>query len=342
MKYFATPRHYLSVLLIAVACLLGSCGPDGRHFKIDGHLLNLNQGEFYVYSPDGSILHGIDTIKVQAGRFTYLAECDRPMTLVIVFPNFTEQPVFAQPGKSVDIKGDASHLKEMTVKGTKDNELMNKFREQVASASPAEMTKYARQFVEDHPESAAATWLVRRYFIATDKADIATATRLLRLVTSRQKDNIYAQRLLADCEAHKPVGKDGKLPSFTAYDIKGKVVSNATLAAKPTVVVQAWTTWNYSSTSMLRTLATKQRDSKGSLSVIGVCLDPGKASCLRTLKMYDADNTTTICDGKMVDGTLYNKLGMFNMPDNLLIKNGKIVARNLTLTELQEKLETDK
>ena len=101
-----------------------SCGTDKRHFKIDGRLLNLNQGEFYVYSPDGS-LGGVDTIKVQAGRFTYKVECQKEMTLMIVFPNFTEQPVFAAPGKSVDIKGDASHLKEMTVKGTKANELMN-------------------------------------------------------------------------------------------------------------------------------------------------------------------------------------------------------------------------
>ena len=38
-------------------------------------------------------------------------ECQKEMTLMIVFPNFTEQPVFAAPGKSVDIKGDASHLK---------------------------------------------------------------------------------------------------------------------------------------------------------------------------------------------------------------------------------------
>jgi hypothetical protein len=61
------------------------------------------------------------------------------MTLMIVFPNFTEQPVFAAPGKSVDIKGDASHLKEMKVKGTKPNELMNQLREQIANASPNEI-----------------------------------------------------------------------------------------------------------------------------------------------------------------------------------------------------------
>ena len=112
-------KHPYYTLLLSLVALLASCGTDSRHFKIDGHLLNLNQGEFYVYSPDGSVTHGMDTIKVQAGRFSYSVECDRPMTLMIVFPNFTEQPVFAEPGKSVDIRGNASHLKEMTVKGTR-------------------------------------------------------------------------------------------------------------------------------------------------------------------------------------------------------------------------------
>ena len=116
------------VFTLVAALVCTSCGTDSRHFRIDGRLLHLNQGEFYVYSPDGSVTHGMDTIKVQAGRFSYLVECDRPMTLMIVFPNFTEQPVFAEPGKSVVIKGNTSHLKELTVKRTKANKLMTAFR----------------------------------------------------------------------------------------------------------------------------------------------------------------------------------------------------------------------
>ena len=69
------------------------------------------------------------------------------MTLMLVFPNFTEQPIFAQPGKTVDVKGDAYHRKELTVEGTKDNKLMNSFRRQTANASPPEALKYARQFI---------------------------------------------------------------------------------------------------------------------------------------------------------------------------------------------------
>lgn len=327
-------KYSLVSLLSFLTLLLASCGTDSRHFKIDGHLLNLNQGEFYVYSPDGSVTHGMDTIKVQAGRFSYLVECDRPMTLMIVFPNFTEQPVFAEPGKSVDIKGNASHLKELTVKGTKANKLMNAFREQILSASPAEIKKCAIQMAEDNPESAVAVYLVRRYLVAVDRPDYTTAARLLKLIVEKQPDNQFAARLLASCNGKTTINNVAKLPRFSANDINGKVVNNAMLASVPNVVFYVWATWNYSSTSQLRQLADKERQSDGKLKVVSICLNPDKSSCQRTLKQYGADNITTICDGRMVDGDLFNKLGLYNLPDNILIKNGAIAEQHIEFSRL--------
>ncbi|WP_337487398.1 DUF4369 domain-containing protein, partial [Prevotella sp.] len=69
---------HLYILILAVLTL-ASCGTDSGHFKLEGRLLNINQGEFYVYCPDGA-MRGLDTIKVQAGRFTYTTECDAPKT----------------------------------------------------------------------------------------------------------------------------------------------------------------------------------------------------------------------------------------------------------------------
>lgn len=327
-------KYSLVSLLSFLTLILASCGTDSRHFKIDGHLLNLNQGEFYVYSPDGSVTHGMDTIKVQAGRFSYLVECDRPMTLMIVFPNFTEQPVFAEPGKSVDIKGNASHLKELTVKGTKANKLMNAFREQILSASPAETKKCAIQMAEDNPESAVAVYLVRRYLVTVDRPDYTTAARLLKLIVEKQPDNQFAARLLASCNGKTTINNGSKLPSFSANDINGKVVNNAMLASVPNVVFYVWATWNYSSTSQLRQLADMERQSDGKLKVVSICLNPDKSSCQRTLKQYGADNITTICDGRMVNGDLFNKLGLYNLPDNILIKNGAIAEQHIEFSRL--------
>lgn len=127
--------------LFTAILLLASCGEDSKHFKIEGRLLQMNQGEFYVYS-NGAGVEGLDTIKVQGGRFSFEMPCLSPVTLTLVFPNFSETPIFAEPGKTAKIDGDASHLKMLKVKGTKDNELMTTFRSQISNASPPEIKHY--------------------------------------------------------------------------------------------------------------------------------------------------------------------------------------------------------
>ena len=78
--------------------LLASCGTDGRHFRIDGRFRHLNQGEFYVYSPDGTI-EGLDTIKIQDGKFTYETPCTRKGTLVLLFPTSLNSPSLPSLGR---------------------------------------------------------------------------------------------------------------------------------------------------------------------------------------------------------------------------------------------------
>ena len=46
----------------------------------------------------------------------------------------------------------------------------------------------------------------------------------------------------------------------------------------------------------------------------------------------------TVCDGKAVDGDVYNRLGMSNLPDNIVIEKGRVTATGLTLEQLRKKL----
>lgn len=326
-----------TIIATLLALIMVSCGTDSRHFEIDGRLLNLNQGEFYVYSPDGN-LKGIDTIKVQAGRFTYKVECKKEMTLMIVFPNFTEQPVFAAPGKSVDIKGNASHLKEMKVKGTKPNELMNQLREQIANASPNEIQKYARQFVEDHPESIVSTYVVRNFFLQNERPDFATARQLINLMLEHQPKNNGLKSLQQSINNRTTLTTNSRIPKFAAYDINGKPVNNATLSTAGTTVVVAWASWHYNSISMLQSMALLQKETKGEVKVVNICLDYSRAECRRILNAREIEDVITICDGKSIDGDVYNLLGMSNIPDNIVIENGKVTATNLTIEQLNKKL----
>ena len=324
-------------LLLLLTLVLVSCGTDSYHFEIDGRLINLNQGEFYVYSPDGGII-GIDTIKVDGGRFAYEIPCDQPCVLMIVFPNFSQQPVFAAPGKQVEVRGDASHLKELEVKGTKDNELMTKFRQQVVSASPPEMKKYAEQFVKDHPDSPVSPYLVNQYFVQAPQPDYAKALELLTMMTTSQPKNGLLNRLLPDIKQMKDVTFSGKLKDFYTTDMKGRPVSAANLRAAQVAVINVWASWSYESMEIQRLLKGLLRKNHGSLQVLSINVDATVKKCRDTQEM-DSITWPTICDGLMFDGKLVRQLGLTSIPDNIVLKNGNIVARGLSPQEMREKLE---
>lgn len=323
-------------LLLLLTLILVSCGTDGSHFKIDGRLLNLNQGEFYVYSPDG-LTSGMDTIHVRAGRFTYETPCDNPGTLVIVFPNFSEQPVFARGGKTVDVKGDASHLKEMKVTGTKENELMNKFREQSSNASPDQVKHFVELFVGDHPESLVSIYLVQRYFVRTSLPDYDRAVRLYRTMVKAQPQNGRLAQEMKSLETAAQSGVGKRLPAFTAVTTAGGKITQADLG-KGKAIIYVWASWEYESCSMQRIIQEELAKSDGKLKALGVCLDMSKSECA---KVMERDNVTcpVVCEQMMYDGKTVRQLGFSSVPDNILLDNGKITARNVTVSELRDMLK---
>lgn len=322
--------------LILLTLVLVSCGVDGKHFKLEGRFLHLNQGEFYVYSTDG-VLDGIDTIKIEGGRFAYEIPCDEEGTLVMVFPNFSEQPIFTQPGKTVEIKADASHLKELEAEGTDNNKLMTVFRKQVSNMSPQQAIDAAAEFVKHNPKSDVSAWLIRKYFILAPKPDYAKAKELLDLMIAEQPKNgklVNLQQQLIGLAA--TAGKS--LPIFTATDINGNKVTQANLTQSPNAVVFLWASWNYESTDMQRQLKRLKAAKGNGLSVIGVCIDPSKSEMQQSLRR-DSISWPTINDGMMFDTKIAKQLGLSQVPANILLKNGKIVGRNLRMNELKEKIE---
>jgi len=322
--------------ILLLTLVVVSCGTDGQHFSLNGRLLHFNQGEFYVYTPDGD-RPGIDTMKVEAGRFSYEIPCRRPMTLMIVFPNFTEQPVFAEPGKSVKVEGSASNLKELKITGTADNKLMNTFRESIVSASPPEIKRLARQFIIDHPASRVGSYLVRKYFIQTQSPDYATADTLLSLMVAQQEDKGYLRQLQQHIHKRSEVVKGKKVPAFTAHDINGKLVSNATLSERKTAVVCLWASWNYESISMLRRLESKLKEKQDRFTLLSICADPSLYDCRRAMRTNNI-NSRVVCDGDLFDGSLVRLFGLSFTPDNVLIKDGKIVERGLNADDLIKRL----
>lgn len=325
-------------IVILLALILVSCGTRSGYFSIDGHLLNLNQGEFYVYSPDG-VIDGVDTIKVDGGRFAYEAPCSQAGTIVLVFPNYSELPVFVQPGHTAKIKGDAYHLKEVEVGAGKDNKLMTGFRQQIAEASPPEIIGYAERFVKDNPKSLASVYVFRKYFITTPNADYHKLVALAELLQKEQPNNADVARLLRFAKQKHIACYNASMPSFSVQDINGKTVNSSSCRGKVTVVF-TMADWCYESRNMSYTLQRLSSEFKNRLAVVGISLDASVENC-RLSMQGDSTATSVICDQKMFDTPLYSSFAFSGVPDNMIYDaGGKLVCHGLDVPELETRIRS--
>ena len=324
------------VLFLLLVLILISCGTRSGHFKMEGRFLHMNQGELYVYSPDGGI-DGLDTIKIEAGRFAYEIPCSKPATLVIIFPNYSVQPIFAESGGSVEVKADASHLKEMEVKGTDDNELMTKFRKQIANSSPPDELKYAIQFIKDHPESTVSVYLLNRYLIQTETPDYKQAANLLKILLKEQPGNVTLGRLQRQISGLGTLKVGDKLPNFTAKDVNGKLINNATLANQ-TISISTWAAWSYESLDFQRALNDAVK--AGKIAALGISVDANPKEVRQALKNDDI-TFPNVCDGKMLSTPLLKTFGLTTVPDNIVVRNGKIIERGITANTVRQRYSID-
>lgn len=323
---------------------LSACTSGGDKVKIDARFLNMNQANFYVYSPDG-VMDGIDTIRVNGGRFTYERPVMQQGTLVLVFPNYAVMPVFVEPGADISIDANAAHLKSMEITGTEDNEVFTQWRQNSDKLSPAEMVAHAERFVRDNPTSPVSLWLIRQYFVLSQRPDIRKAQALLEVMRKampqeRRSEGVglLLSRMTTDLGRLQVLNIGDALPRFTAKDIDGNPVVNGPLL-KGNTVVCVWASWSYESVSILRQLSSNQLYSADSAkidNILTICIDPSLQECRNTLKYNGAERLTTICDTMMWDSPLLRTLGVTGVPYNLKLKDGKVTGRCLPARELLE------
>ena len=334
MKINVYSFRYVAFLLVAM--LLTACGGDSGKFKLEGRLRNINQGEFWVYSTDGGIA-GFDTIAVRNGRFSYEIELRSPSTLVVVFPNYSEQPVFAEPGENVHIKGDATHLKEMIIEGTDDNEYMTELRMELNETAPPDVSKVVSAYIREHLESPTSIYLLNRYFLLTRTPDYQQALKLVDLMLKERPDNGELIELQKQLKALQGGALKSKLPAFTATDVKGGKVTEKALKAKLNVV-SVWASWSYSSTDQQRRLKTLKDKYGDKLGIVSICIDGRPADCKQRVQR-DSLKWSTVCDGRMWNTPLLAKFGLGDVPANLIIdEKGVVIERNLQPQKLEERV----
>lgn len=322
---------YILLALIAV-----SCSNPSDIFVLKGKFKNFNQGELYVYSLLGR--GSVDTVRLAEGKFTYDILLEDTALLSVVFPNYSEIPVIAVPGAELAMKGDASHLREVTVTGTEENDELTTFRLKVAGENPPEAAKAAAGYIREHPASPACLYVLNRFFLLKSEPDYSKADELLKLMVKAAPGNIRLQTLQTQVADLKKSVKGKSLPAFSAVSMAGSSVGKSTLNGELNVIT-LWASWSYESRTMQRDLFKLKKDFGQRLKLLSICIDADKEECRKTAKT-DSVTWPVVCDGMMWLSPVVSQLGFSGVPDNIVIDgNGKIIARRLPLAELRKQIE---
>ena len=215
---------------------------------------------------------------------------------------------------------------------------MTKFRKQIASVSPPEELKYAIAFINDHPESAVSAYLLNRYLVQTESPDYKQAAKLLPLLIKEQPDNTSLGRLQRHLSELGSLPIGSKMPKFTAKDVNGKMVNNATFQGKDVVIINAWAAWSYESLDIQRALSDAVK--AGKIAALGICVDANPKEVKQTLER-DGIEFSNVCDGKLLNTPLLKTFGLNTIPDNIVIRNGKVVERNITANTIRQRYGAD-
>jgi hypothetical protein len=256
--------------------------------------------------------------------------------LLLVFPNFSEQPIFAEPGEKVTIKGDVSHLRDIEIEGTKANDLMTKFRKQTLSSLPQQAREVAARTIADHPESPIGVYLVRRFFLRPPSTDYAQAASLIDLMLQKQPRNGSLQRLKKQVDPLAKGSEKMRLATFNVTDDNGAAFSSSDLS-KGLVAISVWSSWNYESQEQQRNLRRIARNSGGRLKAVSISVDVNHKEVKRLMER-DSIQWPNVTADQLFETPLLQKLGISNVPDMIVVRDGQIIDHSITTSNLEEKL----
>ena len=86
-------------------------------------------------------------------------------------------------------------------------------------------------------------------------------------------------------------------------------------------------------------IARQLKKNENKIKVLGISIDGSVKDCQKITER-DSIKWSTVCDGKMWNTPVLQKIGLTYLPDNIVTdSNGKIVAHTLNYQELNKKIE---
>ena len=303
-------------LLFLTISLLAACSVPENRFYIKGEIEGIRQAEFYVYNEEG-IKENVDTIRIMDGRFAYECELDSPVIMTLLYPNYSRTYLVAEPGTELKMKGQASKLSAVDISGTKENELLTKFRLRNATKSEKEVQMAAMQFVHDYPASLAALAVFKRYCGQREKHDSEIVLPLLDDLKKAQPNNKVVQMAEEKFRSQLNTGIGCQLPEFSAITLEGDTITNKDFEGKKLLVV-FYAPWCVDSYGLMEAVARMENKEPNKMKVLVVSVDYNKDPTKVRMKQSNVFSPG-VCEQRAFSSPIVKTLGVRYVPGNLLV-----------------------
>ena len=330
----------LTLFIISLLTLLG-CGGSAGQFRLCGDFDHLEQGEFYIYSPDGG-LDRLDTLRLREGKFDYTVPLQEKATYHILYPNFSELVIFGESGKVVKVKGDARSLNEVKVSGTDENETYTKYRRESQNLSGKKLDSLTRDYILQYPTMQMSRFLLNKYFIQPEGTDQQMMHELYDSLCRANPSDVFLSNLSNDVRRKNTIKTGSRIPEFSLTPrkvelkkykkkktiirtIESRTVSDTSYKDKPLLLV-FWATWRSGSQSGLYRASRLMRESENKIQAISYSLDVEDTE-LKAVERRDSIDYPSICDFKCWNSPLVQQWGIRELPFFILMdKDRKILA----------------
>ncbi len=340
-----------TLIIAAMALIMAACTskPTTPTFNINVDLAN-TEGQTIYLQKDGQMLDSALLVDWKATFATPVCDDNEMYSLML---NGWRRPfMFFTDNTDVTVEGDAQNPNNIIVKGSESQDRLMAFTESyneleakleadstMAQADKDEILKmHCFDFVWDNPTDPVAHYVMYRYKWAFVPCELRTMIDNIHQADSTLST---ANLRLAEeyVEKQERVQAGQPIIDFTQNDPDGNPVTLSELAQGKLLLVDFWASWCPDCRKENpNVVAAYQKYHDQGFDVLGVSFDTNKEAWLAAVEK-DGLTWTQVSDLKgwgNAAGALY---AIAFIPQNALIKDGMIVARNLEGEALMEEIE---
>ena len=334
-----------------MAILLAACNPKPKTetFTINVDIAN-TEGQTIYLQKDGQVL---DSAKLENWKATFATPvCNDNEMYGLMLKGWRRPFMFFTDNSEVLVEGDAQNPNAIQVKGSASHDRLTAFTQgynELEAKMEADSTMsqddkdeilkmYCFDYVWENPTDPVAHYVMYRYKWAFGPCEMRTMIDNIRHVDSTI--NTTNLKLVEDyVEKIERVQAGQPMVDFTQNDAEGNPITLSELAKDKLLLIDFWASWCPDCRKANPdVVAAYQKFHDQGFDVLGVSFDTNKEAWLAAIEK-DGLTWTHVSDLQgwgNAAGALYS---IAFIPQNALIKDGMIVARNLEGEALMEEVE---